>query len=234
MSTISTHLNWGASYIVDDVYRRFISPDASEKTCVRVGRLSTVALIILASAVSLWLENALQAFQILLQIGAGTGLVFLLRWFWWRINAWSEVSAMIISFAVAVYLQFVHTWLGFEAIDPSFGLVLGVVITTVVWLTVTLATRPTDASTLEDFHRAIRPIGPGWRGAGLALAEGPDDDSISAAFACWFLGCFAVYGVVFGTGYVLYGQLTSAAVALGVALGASVMLMRLLPRVALR
>jgi Na+/proline symporter len=234
MSTISTHLNWGASYIVDDVYRRFISPDATEKTCVRVGRLSTVALIILASAVSLWLENALQAFQILLQIGAGTGLVFLLRWFWWRINAWSEVSAMIISFIVAVYLQLIHPRLGFEAVDPSIGLVLGVVITTVVWLTVTLATRPTDTSTLEDFHRAIRPIGPGWRGAGLKLAEGPDDDSISAAFACWFLGCFAVYGVVFGTGYVLYGQLTSAVVALGVALAASVLLMRLLPRVALR
>ena len=106
MSTISTHLNWGASYVVDDFYRRFLAPERSERHYVAVARLSTVGLIALALLVSLWLENALQAFQILLQIGAGTGMIFLLRWFWWRINAWSEISAMVISFAVAVWFQF--------------------------------------------------------------------------------------------------------------------------------
>ncbi len=108
MSTISTHLNWGASYIVDDFYRRFLVKDVKESHYVRVARISTVLLIVLASIVSLWLENALQAFRILLQIGAGTGLIFLLRWFWWRISVWSEISAMIISFLVAVYFELVH------------------------------------------------------------------------------------------------------------------------------
>ena len=107
MSTISTHLNWGASYIIDDWYRRFVSPDREDRHYLRLARLATIGLIVLAGIVSLWLENALQAFQILLQIGAGTGLVFLLRWFWWRINAWSEISAMIISFLIAVYFEFI-------------------------------------------------------------------------------------------------------------------------------
>ena len=126
LSTISTHLNWGASYVVDDVYRRFIAPGRNERHYVWIGRGATVGLIVLASVVGLWLENALQAFQILLQIGAGTGLVFLLRWFWWRINAWSELAAMVVSFLVAVYFQLVHSALGFEAIDASLQLVIGV------------------------------------------------------------------------------------------------------------
>ena len=108
MSTISTHLNWGASYIVNDVYRRFVVPNRSTRHYVNVARLSTVLLIILTTLMALWLENALQAFQILLQIGAGTGLIFLLRWFWWRINAWSEITAMVVSFLVAIYFQFLQ------------------------------------------------------------------------------------------------------------------------------
>jgi Na+/proline symporter len=158
MSTISTHLNWGASYIVDDVYKRFVAPDRDDRHYVRVARLSTVLLIVLAGMVSLWLENALQAFQILLQIGAGTGLIFLLRWFWWRINAWSELSAMVISFLVVVYLQFVHQALGFEPLHPSLMLVLGVAITTAGWLSVTLVTPATDAATLQAFYDRIRPF----------------------------------------------------------------------------
>ncbi len=140
MSTISTHLNWGASYIVDDFYRRFVSSERAEHHYVTVGRLSTVALIVLASGVALWLENALQAFQILLQIGAGTGLIFLLRWFWWRVNAWSEISAMIISFAVAVYFQFAHEALGFGSLHPSVRLIVGVAVTTVIWILVVRST----------------------------------------------------------------------------------------------
>ena len=235
MSTISTHLNWGASYIVDDVYRRFIAPDEDERRYVTVGRVATVGLIVLASAVSLWLENAMQAFQILLQIGAGTGLVFLLRWFWWRINAWSELAAMVVSFAVALYFQFVHVgFLGLEAWDASLQLVVGVAITTVGWLVVTLLTRPAAAETLRDFHERIRPMGPGWRGAGLGLEADPEGESASAAFLAWFLGCVVVYGALFGTGYALYGRGGLAALCLGVAALGTVALMRTLPRVGIR
>jgi Na+/proline symporter len=234
MSTISTHLNWGASYIVDDVYRRFVAPDRDEKSYVRVGRVATVALVVLASAVSLWLQNALQAFQILLQIGAGTGLVFLLRWFWWRINAWSELSAMIVSFLVAVYFQFVHAALGLPPLDPSLQLVVGVLVTTVGWVTVTLLTPPADEETLRSFHALIQPMGPGWEGAGLGLTTDAADDSLTAAFLAWFLGCTVVYGAVLGTGYALYGRVGLASACLGAAAVAAFGLMRTLPRVGLR
>ncbi|MDZ7779060.1 MAG: sodium:solute symporter family protein [Gemmatimonadota bacterium] len=234
MSTISTHLNWGASYIVDDVYRRFLRPGRDERHYVRIGRITTVGLIVLASAVGLWLENALQAFQILLQIGAGTGLVFLLRWFWWRINAWSEVAAMVVSFLVAVYFQFVHEALGFGAIDPSLRLVIGVVVTTVGWLTVTLLTPPADEETLRSFHKRIRPMGNGWRGAGLGLEPDEDAGSPSAAFLAWFLGCIVIYGALFGTGYTLYGETGAAVLCFTVAGAAAIGVLRVLPRIQLR
>lgn len=229
MSTISTHLNWGASYIVDDVYRRFVVRDRDEHHYVRVGRLSTVVLIVLACAVSLWLENAMQAFQILLQIGAGTGLIFLLRWFWWRINVWSELAAMIISFLVAVYFQFVHEAVGFTPLHPSVRLVLGVAITTVGWLTITMLTPPASGKTLQAFYDKIRPFGRGWRaavdtGAGEVGGLGP-------AFLCWFLGCVVVYGALFGTGAFLYGNPAYGVVCLIVVSAAAAGLFRVLPRV---
>jgi Na+/proline symporter len=235
MSTISTHLNWGASYVVDDVYRRFVAPDRNEQHYVRVGRIATLGLIVLASVVALWLENALQAFQILLQIGAGTGLVFLLRWFWWRVNVWSELSAMVISFVVAIYFQFLHTALGFERWDASFELVAGVAVTSAGWLTVTFLTRPAEAETLRRFHELIQPLGPGWRGAGLETkSDHPGSDSMSAAFLAWFLGCVVIYGAVFGTGYALYGRGGLATVCLLAAAAAALGLMRIFPRVGLR
>lgn len=233
MSTISTHLNWGASYVVDDVYRRFIAPDEQEARYVRVGRIATVGLIVLASAVALWLENALQAFQILLQVGAGTGLVFLLRWFWWRINAWSELSAMIVSFLVALYFQFWHPGMGMTPVDPAIQLVLGVVVTTTAWMLVTLLTPPADDDTLRSFHELVRPMGSGWEGAGLGLSGSGSTDSPSAAFLAWFLGCAVVYGAIFGTGYLLYGKDALAAVCLGAAAVAAAGLFRTLPRAGL-
>ncbi|MCH7565146.1 MAG: Na+:solute symporter [Gemmatimonadetes bacterium] len=233
MSTISTHLNWGASYIVDDVYRRFIAPDREERDYVLVARLSTVVLIVLSSAVGLWLENAMQAFQILLQIGAGTGLVFLLRWFWWRINAWSEIVAMISSFLVAIYFQFVHTRLGFEAWDASLTLVVGVGITTVAWVVATFLSPPVDRATLQEFYDRIRPLGPGWDGAvdTSAAEASPSGESLTAAFMSWFLGCVLVYGALFGTGYLLYGETAPGVVSLAVAGLAGWGVLRLLPRV---
>jgi len=234
MSTISTHLNWGASYVVDDVYRRFYKPAESEHHYVWVGRVATVILIVLGCGLALWFENAMQAFQILLQVGAGTGLVFLLRWFWWRINVWSELSAMAISFLVAFYFQFVHTALGLERWDASLELVTGVAVTTAGWLAVTFATRPADIGTLRRFHDLIQPLGPGWAGAGIEASGENQGDSLSAAFLAWFLGCVVVYGALFGTGYALYGTPGLAAVCLAAAAAAALGLMRVLPRVGLR
>jgi len=244
MSTISTHLNWGASYVVDDVYRRFIAPDREEKDYVRVARLSTVGLIIVSSYVGLQLDTAVQGFQILLQIGAGTGLVFLLRWFWWRINTWSELSAMAISFAVAIYFGFIHTRLGFQKWDPSAELVVGVAVTTVGWLVVTLLTPPVDDKTLRDFHAKIRPLGRGWDvivprtgdpqrdGSGaLESGENGSDGELTAGLLAWFLGCLMVYGALFGTGFLLYGNVALGMAALIVAAGAGWGVLKLLPRV---
>jgi len=238
MSTISTHLNWGASYMVDDVYRRFVRPGESERHYVGVARACTVVLMVLAGALALQLENALQAFQILLQIGAGSGLVFLLRWFWWRVNAWSEISAMVVSFLVAVYFGWVHTAvLGLPEISSSRQLVWGVAVTTVGWLTVTLLTPPSDPETLRRFHRHIRPMGPGWKGAGIEIGAGErpaSDGDPAAALLAWFLGLVVVYGALFGTGYGLYGQSGVALFAFAASGAAAVGLIRLLPRVGLR
>ena len=162
MSTLSTQLNWGASYVVHDFYGRFINPGASERKKVWIGRLTIVILMVLGGGFALVLSNALQAFNIILQVGAGTGLLFILRWFWWRINAWSEVTAMVVSFAVAIYLQVVHPALGFTPWSTSLQLVAGVAITTVAWVLVTYLTKPTDLDRLVSFYRLARPGGPGW------------------------------------------------------------------------
>jgi hypothetical protein len=234
MSTISTHLNWGASYVVDDFYRRFVNDWEEDKHYVTVGRVTTVGLIILAGIVSLWLENALQAFQILLQIGAGTGLVFLLRWFWWRINAWSEVAAMLVSFLVAVYFQFLHVGVfGLTALDASLQLVIGVAITTVGWITVTLLTKPAAEATLRSYYSEIRPYGSGWRRI-LKLGPedpGPEAGGVAAGFLGWFLGLAAVYGALFGTGFILYGNIGFGMACLVVAGFAMAGIFRVLPKV---
>ena len=230
MSTISTHLNWGSSYVVSDFYRRFVNPDAGDRRLVAVGRASTVGLMVLGAFIALQLDTALQGFRILLQIGAGTGLIFLLRWFWYRVNVWSELAGMTISFLVAIYFAWVHSWLGFEALSTTQQLVIGVGVTTVGWLAVTLVTPPADARTLQRYYDRIRPMGGGWRRV-VDVGEGSaDSGSITAAFLAWFLGCVVVYAALFGTGYVLYGEWVAAVVALGVSGGAGVWLFRVLPR----
>jgi Na+/proline symporter len=246
MSTISTHLNWGASYVVQDAYRRFVAPDRDDKHYVLVARLSTVVLTVLMGLVALALTNALQAFQILLQIGAGTGLVFILRWFWWRINAWSEISAMVISFGVAVWFSGVGGLWSVPDWSPTRQLVVGVVITTVGWILVTLVTPPADRDRLVSFHRQIRPMGPGWgpvvedrRAAGDAIGAdgkvaGEPVESLSAAALAWLLGCLAVYSAMFGTGYVLYGETLPGVLLLSVAAAGAVAVLKLMPRVGLR
>ena len=232
MSTISTHLNWGSSYLVHDLYKRFVNPGASEAQMVRVGRIWTAILMALAGALSLALENALQAFQILLQIGAGTGLLFLLRWFWWRVNATAEIVAMAVSFLVAVHFQFVHAKLFGARLAGWKELAIGVAITTVAWLAAAWLGPPTEEATLRRFYRATRPGGPGWEGlrrsaaaAGDPLPEGIGE--LPAGLACAALGCVAVYGALFATGLAIYGR-TAQALALAALAAAAAFAIRAL------
>ena len=235
MSTISTHLNWGASYLVNDWYARFVNPDAGEARLVLVGRISTAALMVAAGGVSLLLSNALQAFQILLQIGAGTGLLFILRWFWWRINAASEVAAMVVSFAVAGYFQFGHARLFGEALPATTQLLVGVLITTATWVTVTFVAPPTDRERLYEFFRRIRPAGPGWdevkRSAAADSVDLTNDaveaTDLSAAIGCMLLGSAAVYATLFATGNLLYGNTGSGLMQAGVAAACAYAITRL-------
>ena len=205
ISTISTHLNWGSSYIVHDVYRRFLKPDASEREQVLIGRISIVVMMFIAGFIALQLSNALQGFEIMLQIGAGTGLLFILRWFWWRINAVSEVVAMVVSFAVALGFK-----LGGSTLASWQELLLGVTITTVAWVTATLLTPPADEETLKRFCRTINPGGPGWTHIYAKLGTGDvasnESVNIPRGILCMVLGCLAVYTVLFGTGAFLYGD----------------------------
>ena len=219
MSTISTHLNWGSSYVVNDFYRRFMKPDATEKELVRAGRISTVVLMILSTLVALCLSNALQAFHILLQIGAGTGLIFILRWFWWRINAWTEFTGMVVSFIVAFYIEIVHKRIGYEPLPEYLRLIIGVAITTIAWLIVTYVTRPTDDLTLRKFYRLVRPGGPGWnvvlkqaQQAGDPITETATKGDLPRGIICMVAGCMSVYSVIFAAGYYMYGQLTKGIV----------------------
>ncbi|RMF20461.1 MAG: Na+:solute symporter, partial [Bacteroidetes bacterium] len=216
MSTISTHLNWGSSYVVNDFYKRFVKPEASERELVAVGRLSTVLLMVLSALFALALTNALQAFNILLQIGAGTGLIFILRWFWWRINAWSEISAMVVSFIIALIFE-----LGGVDLPSHWRLLLGIGITTAAWVGVTLATRPATQEVLLSFYRKIKPHAYGWKpvirralAAGTLEKEEVTEGSLPLELLCMFAGVVLVYGALFGTGFYLYGNVLGGSLAL--------------------
>jgi solute:Na+ symporter, SSS family len=186
MSTIGTHLNWGSSYIVNDFYRRFVDPKASEHDLVVVGRVSTVLLMVLAGLLALFfLEDATQAFDVLLLTGAGSGLIYLVRWFWWRINAWTELAAMVVATVNAILLVFVvnDLWLahafaswyplpaGYAELAPKalsgtvfpIKLIIGIAATTITWVLATYLTRPESKATLRSFYRLTRPGGPGWK-----------------------------------------------------------------------
>ncbi len=204
ISTMDTHLNWGASYLVHDLYRRFIKPEASEKHYVLVSRLVTVGLMILAAALMFLLETARESFELLLSIGAGTGLIYLLRWFWWRINAWSEISAMASSFLIAFGL-FIAQKKG-VAIPNHLSLVISVGITTLFWLTITLLTKPTDEKKLLSFYQLVRPMGKGWHKIREKAQLPPSPDSLPQALFGWVLGCVLVYSALFSLGNFLYGQ----------------------------
>jgi Na+/proline symporter len=202
VSTLSTHLNWGTSYLVHDFYRRFVRDDASERHYVFVGRLVTGLLMLLAAALTFVLDSARESFELLMSVGAGTGLIYLLRWYWWRINAWSEVMAMVVSFLVSAGF-FIAAKGGF--VVPSHVVLLSTVgITTVAWVAATYLTPPTDRATLVSFYRLVRPAGPGWKSVREEAGVTPSPDSLPQALLGWVLGCLFVYAGLFGAGSFLY------------------------------
>jgi Na+/proline symporter len=203
-STIETHLNWGTSYLVHDFYRRFLAQDRTEKHYVLVGRLTTAGLMVCAVLFSYLLGTAKEAFELILSVGAGTGLLYLLRWFWWRINAWSEISAMIGSFLLALGF-FVARKNGLE-ISGTSVLLITVAATTVIWVTVTLLTAPADRATLVKFFQLVRPAGPGWKAIVGDAGVGASPDGLPQALLGWVLGCSFVYSALFGVGSFLYGH----------------------------
>ncbi|PIB34217.1 Na+:solute symporter [Reichenbachiella sp. 5M10] len=234
MSTISTHLNWGASYIVNDYYKRFMKPDASQKEMLNVGRIITVVLMVLTMIFALLLDNALGAFQILLQIGAGTGLIFILRWFWWRINAASELSAMLVSFLVAIYFNLIHEALGFAPLADWVQLLLGVGITTVTWITVSFISAPTSMTTLVNFINQVNPGGPGWKSIvakakkeGLVLTAEPQKWKVPVGILSMIVGTVGIYSFLMGTGLYIYGRHLTASLLMTVAAGCGFALKKL-------
>ena len=210
VSTISTHLNWGTSYLVHDFYRRFLRRDADERHYVWMGRLVTALLMLLAAGMTFLLESARSSFELLLSIGAGSGLLYLLRWYWWRINAWSEIAAMAVSFVVAVGF-FVAGKMG-HAVGANIVLLVTVGVTTVAWVGATLLTRPESEETLVAFYRLVRPAGPGWRDISRKAGVGPSPDSLPQQLLGWILGCTFVYATLFGAGSALYGLTSQATV----------------------
>ncbi len=221
MSTLSTHLNWGSSYVVNDFYLRFLKPEASDKELVAVGRISTVVLMVLSSFLALALSSALSAFAILLQIGAGTGLIFILRWFWWRINAYTEISAMIISFAVAIFFEVINPglgWIDIPAEQSYLKLVYSVSITTIGWLLVTFLTQPEKDEVLLSFYRKVQPASLGWKKVlDRYPAEKQEKGSLGMEIGLMMVGTVMVYAALFSTGFIIYGEIAQGVIAGAVA-----------------
>ena len=223
MSTISTQLNWGSSYIVYDFYKQQINPNASEKKLVAVGRISTIVLMLFSAVLALLLQNALQLFNLLLVFGAGTGLIFILRWFWWRINAWSEITAMFASGIVSLSLKL--TPLGNFLFNPADGVFedymeypLVVLVTTFIWLFATFVTKPESNNVLRDFYKKIQPGGPGWKRVvdqaemdNVKIVSNSDQNwSVPSGIKAMLLGCIMIYSIMFATGYWIYSEFTYA------------------------
>jgi Na+/proline symporter len=229
VSTISTHLNWGTSYLVHDLYRRFVRRDADERHYVSVGRLVTGLLMLVAGLLTYVLDSARESFELLLSIGAGTGLLYLLRWFWWRVNAWSEIAAMASSFLIAVGL-FAARKAGLQ-MASHVALIITVAVTTVVWIAVTFIARPSDRSKLLSFYRLVRPAGPGWEDVRREAGLPPSPDSFANSLLGWVLGCLLVYSALFGTGSFIYGRTGQGLMWLVAFAVAAAGLIRLLPRI---
>ena len=228
VSTISTHLNWGTSYLVHDCYRRFLKPGESEAHYVMTGRIVTALLMVASALVTLVLESARGSFNLLLSIGAGTGLLYLLRWYWWRVNAWSEIAAMASSFVLALVV-FIAERQGMNW--PShITLIATVAITTAIWMAVAFWAKPTDPETLRGFYRLARPAGPGWAQVRAQCGNLAPMDEFNHAFLGWAAGCVFVYSALFGTGHFLLGHTTATAISMALSAVSGAPRWRLLPR----
>ena len=217
MSTISTQLNRGSSYIVYDFYKTQINPEASQKRLVAVGRISTVVLMVLSTLLALLLQNAMQLFNLLLVFGAGTGLIFILRWFWWRINAWSEITAMVASGVISLLITIPSIKAGLfgeVGIFPAWAEFPFVVfVTTSLWLLVTFITPSEDQSVLRSFYKKTQPGGPGWKKVidaakndSVELVDSDEGWSVPSGILAMLLGCLMIYSTMFATGYYIYGD----------------------------
>ncbi|MBV8897632.1 MAG: Na+:solute symporter [Acidobacteriaceae bacterium] len=211
-STILSHLNWGASYLVHDFYRRFLRPTETEKHYVFAGRLATVLLFVLSSALVFVLQTAQQSFYLILQVGAGTGLLYLLRWFWWRITAWCEIAAMLSSFLISA-IFFVAGRHG-VIVSTDQQLLFTVIVTTICWLIVAYVGPQTDPKTLIDFYRKVRPFGPGWKRVRIEAGISADEaakwartDNIPLALLGWVTGTILIWAALFMVGNFLYGRM---------------------------
>ena len=226
VSTISTHLNWGTSYIVHDFYRRFLRTEETERHYVMMSRIITALLMVAAALLTLVLQTARDSFNLLLSVGAGTGLIYLLRWFWWRINAWSEIAAMASSFLAATGF-FVAGRLGY-AVPAWESLLITIAVTTVAWLLATFMTRPTADETLLAFYRQVRPAGTGWGPIAARAGDVRPTDRLGEQLGGALLGCGAIYGALFGSGALLYGRSAPALVFLAISAGCTIALARIL------
>ena len=215
MSTISTHLNWGSSYVVNDFYLQLINKNASQKELVNVGRFSVVILMIISSVIAILLTNALQLFDIILMFGAGTGSIFILRWFWWRINAWSEIAAMLSSGIISIALtneslfNLIFNDDGFPAYMKFPFIVL---VTTSIWLIVTFITPADEKETLIKFYKKTKPGGPGWNKIKefITISDEKEEWIVPKGIICMIIGCLTIYSALFSTGYFIYGEIISA------------------------
>jgi len=230
MSTIATHLNWGASYLVNDFYRRFVRRGDSESHYVLMSRLATLVLTVISAAVAFRIESIGGAWKLLIVTGAGTGGVLLLRWYWWRINAWSEVSAMIAAFVVSLLLQTAGGLDSDQPRDFAYIVLTTVAVTTAVWLAVTYLTRPESEATLEAFYRRTRPSRTGWGPVAARAADvRPSADGL-ANLLDWFAGCVLVYGALFGVGKLLLHETAPGVLLIAIATIAGVVVYRDLAR----
>ena len=200
MSTIATQLNWGASYLVSDFYRRFLKKDGDEKHYVVMSRVATVLLVIVSAYVSAQLGSIVAGWEIVLTIGAGTGGVYLLRWYWWRINAWSEISAMATALVVSLALRWTKVFTGSEPVVFAETALTVTAATTLVWLIVTFATKPEPEEVLLKFYRSVRPHVGGWRPVAMLAPDIPPTRDLARNSLSWILGCAMVYLTLFGLG----------------------------------
>ena len=237
MSTISTHLNWGASYIVNDFYKAQLNKNATEKQQIAVARMTTIVLMIISAFMALAMQNALQLFDIIIMFGAGTGLVFILRWFWWRINAWTEISAMFASGIISMVLTFTplgDVLFGDSGLFPAFAKFPFVVITSmIIWILVTYLTQPESKEVLRSFYKKTQAGGPGWKkvieeakASGENLVKTNEPWTVPNGILAMLLGCAFVYGALFTTGYFIYGQSTKGLIGLGVVIVSGLLLQR--------